>query len=63
MDLKRGYQERLSGMAGIYKSRYLPNGRPKSFYKNRGEATGEEDLESDPKTAAQIEEQFMYAEK
>ena len=62
MDLKRGYQERLPGMAGIYKSRYLPNGRSKAFYR-RNQATGEEKLESDPKTAKQMEEQFLYAQK
>ena len=59
-DFKKNYEGRVHGMAYIYKTRYMSNGRSKAFYKNLDET---ETLETDPKTHKEVEEEFMYKSK
>lgn len=59
-NLKKKYEGRTHGMAYIYKTRFMSNGRSKAFYKNLDET---ETLETDPKTHKEVEEEFMYKSK
>ena len=61
LNMKRGYQERLTGKAYIYKTRYLANGRSKAFYKNLDKKQNKTD--NDPKSAKEVEEAYEYKAK
>lgn len=60
-NLKKGYQERHTGMTHIYKTRFMANGRSKAFYKNLPDET--QNLSTDPKNSKEVEEQFNYNAK
>lgn len=59
-DMNKKYEAKVSGMAHIYKTRFMPNGRSKAFYKNLDTT---ENLGTDPKTHQEVEEEFMYKAK
>ncbi len=58
--MKKGYEGKTTGMAYIYKTRFMPNGRSKAFYKKLDET---ETIETDPKTHEEVEEEFLYKSK
>ena len=62
---KHGYKERVSSKAGYLKSRFLPNGRAKSFYKFKDD--NEDDLKNngdkyEPDLAEYLETEHMNEE-